>query len=282
MLGYVSGLYDILRAKDLQKLDMAIQKNAENGNQYFAVALYDNSLCEELGLNEPLKSIDDRLKIVEQLSGVDFAFPIDTLDSEKVSVKAKEALNNYLALSHSQPASNLNKPYKLAYAPGTYDLFHAGHLENLLEASSKSDVLIVGVKSDELVENHKGRNPMISAEERMEILRHFKFVDNVYQYYTRDPHVAVSWINSKYHGSVDAIFLGSDLKADFKGFHDLPIIFTDRDEKNMHTRSTSGYLKKLKLRSVPVSSDSRYTKGTLPMNQNQPNPKIDLQDPDLE
>ena len=59
------------------------------------------------------------------------------------------------------------------YAPGTYDLFHAGHLENLLEASQKSKRLIVGVKADELVYEHKGRKPMMTAEERMEILRHF-------------------------------------------------------------------------------------------------------------
>ena len=29
MLGYVTGVYDILRIKDLQKLDMIIQKNIE-------------------------------------------------------------------------------------------------------------------------------------------------------------------------------------------------------------------------------------------------------------
>ena len=39
MLGYVSGEYDILRAKDLRKLDEIIQKNKEKGNKYFSLAL---------------------------------------------------------------------------------------------------------------------------------------------------------------------------------------------------------------------------------------------------
>ena len=42
MLGYVSGEYDILRAKDLRKLDEIIQKNKEKGNKYFSVAIYQN------------------------------------------------------------------------------------------------------------------------------------------------------------------------------------------------------------------------------------------------
>lgn len=73
-------------------------------------------------------------------------------------------------------------------------------------------------------------------------------MDNVYQYYTRDPHIAGSWIKSKYHKEIDAIFLGSDLKKDFKDITDINIVFTERDEKKMANRSTTGYIKKLKLR----------------------------------
>lgn len=249
MLGYVTGVYDILRLKDLQKLDMCIQKNIEKKNKYFALALYDEELCEALGISTPLKNIEDRLKIAEQLSGVDFAFSISSLDANVIQNNAQEALEKYLN-QLKKPKTENKKIYDIAYAPGTYDLFHAGHLENLLEASQKSNTLIVGVKSDELVYEHKERKPMITAEERMEILRHFKFVDNVYQYYTRDPHTAASWIKSKYHKDVDAIFLGSDLKDDFKNIKDIPLVFTERDEKNMAHRSTTGYIKKLKLRTL--------------------------------
>ena len=251
MLGYVTGVYDILRLKDLQKLDMIIQKNIEKGNKYFAIALYDEELCEALGISEPLKSIEDRIKIVEQLSGVDFAFKISSLDKDIIQDSAQAALTAYEKQKIEEDKDKKeDKQYDIVYAPGTYDLFHAGHLENLLEAANKSKRLIVGVKADELVYEHKGRKPMITAEERMEILRHFKFVDNVYQYFTRDPHTAASWIKSKYNKDVDAIFLGSDLREDFKNIKDIPLVFTERDEKNMANRSTSGYIKKLKLRTL--------------------------------
>ncbi len=255
MLGYVTGVYDILRIKDLQKLDMIIQKNIEKGNKYFAIALYDEELCEALGISEPLKNIEDRIKIVEQLSGVDFAFKISSLDKEIIQDSAQEALKIYEEKQKIKKEKR-NKQYDIVYAPGTYDLFHAGHLENLLEASQKSKKLIVGVKADELVYEHKGRKPMMTAEERMEILRHFKFVDNVYQYFTRDPHTAASWIKAKYNKDVDAIFLGSDLKEDFKNIKDIPLVFTERDEKNMVNKSTSGYIKKLRLRTL--NEDTKY------------------------
>ena len=255
MLGYITGVYDILRLKDLQKLDMIIQKNIEKGNKYFAIALYNEELCEALGISEPLKSIEDRIKIAEQLSGVDFSFEISSLDKDIIQSRAQEALELYEENQKNKKEKE-NKQYDIVYAPGTYDLFHAGHLENLLEASHKSKRLIVGVKADELVYEHKGRKPMISAEERMEILRHFKFVDNVYQYYTRDPHTAASWIKAKYNKDVDAIFLGSDLKEDFKNIKDIPLVFTERDEKNMVNKSTSGYIKKLKLRTL--DEDTKY------------------------
>ena len=251
MLGYVTGVYDILRLKDLQKLDMIIQKNIEKGNKYFAIALYDEELCEALGISEPLKSIEDRIKIVEQLSGVDFAFKISSLDKDIIQDSAQAALTAYEKQKIEEDKDKKeDKQYDIVYAPGTYDLFHAGHLENLLEAANKSKRLIVGVKADELVYEHKGRKPMITAEERMEILRHFKFVDNVYQYFTRDPHTVASWIKSKYNKDVEAIFLGSDLREDFKNIKDIPLVFTERDEKNMANRSTSGYIKKLKIRTL--------------------------------
>lgn len=249
MLGYISGVYDILRANDLQNLDMYVQKNKEKGNKYFALALYDNMLCESLGINTPLKDIDDRLRIAEQLSGIDFTFKISTLDNKVVQRNAEEAFSQFLE-KEKEISKKHKKPYHIAYAPGTYDLFHAGHLENLMEAYEKSDILIVGIKSDELVKKHKGRVPIINAAERMEILRHFKFVDNVYQYYTRDPHIANSWIEAKYHQKVDAIFLGSDLKEDFKDITDITIIYTERDEKNMLHRSTTGYINKLRLGTI--------------------------------
>lgn len=267
MLGYLSGVYDILRINDLERIDRAIQENLERGNKYFALAIYDDKLCEELDLSTPLKNAEDRMRIAECLSGVDFAFIVSSRNSTEINEKAAEALTKYVSSLKQKEIDETKqekKEFDLVYTPGTYDLFHAGHLENLLEASKRSEKLIVGVKSDELVESHKGRPPVITAQERMEILRHFKFVDGVYQYHTRDPHIAATWIKSKYGKSVDAIFLGSDLKDDFKDINDIKLIFTDRDPSVMKTRSTTAYRQKLTLLKPTVAEDTvRYTGGNI-------------------
>ena len=184
--------------------------------------------------------------IMEQIIGVDFTFPVSSLDQKMLEKNIKEAYKEYQQkLKEQEENKNKPKEYNIGYTPGTYDLFHAGHLENLMLASEQCEKLIVGVKSDELVQEHKNRKPTISANERMNILRHFKFVQDVYEYYTRDPHVANDWIKSKYGKSADAIFYGSDLKKDFskKDSADLNIVFTERDEKLMSKRSTTAYRK---------------------------------------
>lgn len=260
MLGYLSGVYDILRINDLERIDRAVQENIERGNKYFALAIYDDQLCEKQGLSTPVKDAEDRMKIAQYISGVDFVFLISSANPEQINKSAEQAFNQYLLKLEQEKEGSSKKPvkkYKIVYTPGTYDLFHAGHLENLLIASQNSEKLIVGVKSDELVENHKGRKPVINAQERMEILRHFKFVDGVYQYHTRDPHIAASWIKAKYGKDIDAMFLGSDLKSDFRDVKDIPIVFTDRDP-NMK-RSTTNYREKLlTIKNVPGSTDKNY------------------------
>lgn len=256
MLGYISGEYDILRAKDLRKIDEAVQINRTKGNKYFAVAIYDTELCSRLGMDTPLKSTEDRAKIMEQIEGVDFTFIVDSAEESEIVKKATEAYHEFLRKRETiKPLGT--KKYKTVYVPGTYDLFHAGHLENLLEASKKGEKLIAGVKADEVVKKQKGDYPKISAEERMEILRHFKFIDDVYEFYTRDLHVAAEWVEEKY-GYKPAIVCGDDLKKDYRNVTGLDIIYTNRDEKKMKERSSSTYKKKLKLGQIELPDEDKY------------------------
>lgn len=56
------------------------------------------------------------------------------------------------------------------FTSGTFDLFHVGHL-NILEKSAKlGDELIVGVSTDDLIEEYKGMRPIIPFEERFRII----------------------------------------------------------------------------------------------------------------
>mgnify|MGYP004563106405 CR=1 FL=1 len=243
MIACFRGAYDVLRAKDLEELDKQIQVAKDKGAECVGLAIYDDNLCEALGLGKPLKNVEERMKIMEQIIGIDFVFKISTLQKDMVDESAKKAyrMYDYYKKLENGKSKVKNKKFKLGYAPGTYDLFHAGHLENLLLAAKDCEKLIVGVKSDELVQEHKNRDPVISADERMEILRHFKFVDGVYKYYVRDPHVALDYIKDRYKEKVEAIYLGSDLKKDFSYIEDVNIVYTPRDDKKMKDRSTTKY-----------------------------------------
>lgn len=259
MVVYKIGSYDILRAENLRKLDKEIQKSKEKGADIFALGIYDDNLCEALGLDKPLKSLEDRMKIMEQIRGIDFVFPVSSLDEEIMEAKVKEYYELYTQKIKNNKVQN-EKQFNIGYAPGTYDLFHAGHLENLMIAANSCEKLIVGVKADELVEQHKHRKPVLDETERMEILRHFKFVYDVYPYYTRDLHVADSWISSKYKEKVGAVFLGSDLREDFKDSPDINIVFTERNPDKMKERSTTAYIGKLKTLSIgKAESGKKYT-----------------------
>jgi len=63
---------------------------------------------------------------------------------------------------------------------GTFDILHYGHIRILKRAREMGSELIVGVSSDALNESKKGRKPVYSEFERMEIIRSLRFVDDVF------------------------------------------------------------------------------------------------------
>jgi glycerol-3-phosphate cytidylyltransferase len=68
------------------------------------------------------------------------------------------------------------------YSGGTYDLFHYGHvrlLKRLKQMAGENGTLIVAVNTDEFIEQFKGSKPVMSLEERIEVLEACKYVDEV-------------------------------------------------------------------------------------------------------
>ncbi len=63
---------------------------------------------------------------------------------------------------------------------GTFDVFHVGHLRVIQRAASFGDRLVVGVSADALNVSKKGRAPVFSQEERLEIVAALKPVDAVF------------------------------------------------------------------------------------------------------
>ena len=65
------------------------------------------------------------------------------------------------------------------YIDGVWDLFHRGHVELFKRAYNMYDKVVVGVCSDESVKSYK-RNPIIPYEDRVEMLKSCRYVDEVY------------------------------------------------------------------------------------------------------
>lgn len=73
---------------------------------------------------------------------------------------------------------NNSPQLKIGYLSGTFDLFHIGHLNLIRKAKEYCDYLIVGVHKDA---SHKGKTAYIPYEERVQILKGVKYVDEVIQ-----------------------------------------------------------------------------------------------------
>lgn len=96
----------------------------------------------------------------------------------------------------------------IGYTTGVFDMFHIGHLNLLKKAKLNCDYLIVGVSSDELVNDYKNKLPVIPLEHRLEIVSELKCVDEVVIQNDRDKMKAFHKIG------FDVMFVGSDWKGD--------------------------------------------------------------------
>ena len=101
--------------------------------------------------------------------------------------------------------------HRVGYAPGVYDLFHVGHLNILRHAKERCDRLVAGVVSDEMCRRAKGVDPFVPASERLEIVRHIEFVDDVFE--ETVPDKLETWKVLRF----DRIFKGDDWRGTPKG-----------------------------------------------------------------
>lgn len=70
----------------------------------------------------------------------------------------------------------------VVYTVGTFDLLHVGHLALLEYCKTLGDKFIVGVASDEVVGSYKRNVPVIPLNQRMEMIKALKCVDDVVFY----------------------------------------------------------------------------------------------------
>lgn len=128
---------------------------------------------------------------------------------------------------------NMSPQVKIGYMSGTWDLFHIGHLNMMKRAKQYCDFLVVGVHKDA---SHKGKDTFIPFEERMEIVRNVKWVDQVIPSLPEDSDVYKTGL-VKY----DMLFVGSDYKGTER-FNRYEEYFADKGVKIIYfpyTQSTS-------------------------------------------
>ena len=92
----------------------------------------------------------------------------------------------------------------VGYTTGVFDLFHVGHLNILRSAKAMCDRLVVGVSTDELVYQYKGKRPVMPCSSRIEIVRAVKYVDVVIRREVMDK--VEEWRRIKFN----VVFVGDD------------------------------------------------------------------------
>ncbi len=99
------------------------------------------------------------------------------------------------------------KKYSIGLLMGVFDLFHIGHLNLIRRAKAQCQYLRIGVLSDLLVHEFKRIYPSIPQDERMEILRALRDVDEVVLLETKED---VSRLNEWKKRPFDCFFSGDD------------------------------------------------------------------------
>ena len=80
----------------------------------------------------------------------------------------------------------INMKRRIGYAYMVADIFHIGHLRHLQNAKKHCDYLIVGCLTDSAVIEKKPK-PVMTFEERLEILDSIKLIDEVVAQFTYSP-----------------------------------------------------------------------------------------------
>ena len=100
----------------------------------------------------------------------------------------------------------MSKKIIVGYTTGVFDMFHIGHLNIIKRAKEQCDYLIVGVSTDELVQQEKSKTPIIPFEDRCKIVESIRYVDKVVPQVNKNKFEA--W--QKYGFQI--MFVGSDWK----------------------------------------------------------------------
>jgi glycerol-3-phosphate cytidylyltransferase len=66
-----------------------------------------------------------------------------------------------------------------AYIGGTFDILHPGHIKLFRWAKRNYEEVVVALNTDEFVTRYKGKPPVMNYEQRFDILREVRSIDEV-------------------------------------------------------------------------------------------------------
>lgn len=98
-------------------------------------------------------------------------------------------------------------PELVGYTAGVFDMFHMGHLNLFRAASERCGLLIAGVTTDELALEQRGARPVIPLIERMALVQHVRYVDDVVPQSSMDK--VEAWEVLRF----DVLFAGDNLRG---------------------------------------------------------------------
>ena len=126
--------------------------------------------------------------------------------------------------------------YDLGIIAGNFDVIHPGYIKMFKECKSYCKQFIVLLHTDPSIERPEKLKPILTKEERTEVLTSIKFIDGI-AYYTYEKEL-VDLIKRL---SPDIRFLGDDYRGKtYTGFElDIPIHYLNRD----HGWSTTKFKK---------------------------------------
>ena len=96
------------------------------------------------------------------------------------------------------------KKYRKGFLCGFFDILHDGHIDILRKAKAQCDYLIVGVGTDDFMLVRKNRLPILNFEQRVEVVRSIKYVDEVVE------EVDLDKVKAYYDYGFDVMFAGDD------------------------------------------------------------------------
>lgn len=236
--------YICLPCQFLTKEFVSKVKELKQKNSILGVGIYSDDLIEILLKRKPVTNLSDRKIMAENVEGVDFVFEVPTLNKEIINNRVEEAYSKHLK-GEQESRNNERKLYKIGYVPGTYDLLHPGHIENIMIAKSCCEKVILGVNAPEGMTGKDASKIIMSTEERAVVAEALKMVDGVYIANTPSKKDANKWVKENVCKSgIDVIFAGEDRNEEGYG-NGLKVIFTSRPKSVMKERSSTSKREKL-------------------------------------